>query len=293
MFQGRGSPITKIITIANQKGGVTKTTLCQHLSFCLAEAGRQVLCIDLDPQANLTASLVSDPEAAAPIAISGLMRCLLEDRELPPPGDYLTGCGVGVDLIAGSKELSRIESDLHTEMGTEQFLHEILWPLRGSYDYILIDTNRAASPLMVNALTAADSVLVPICPEFYSTEGLGDLITTVLKNRRRLNPSIQFEGIVFSRCNLRTNLYREIRVSVEAAFAGKMPIFETAIPETVKVSEAISRGLTVMEYAPESRAAEAYRALTKELIQHEPKPLTAREGCPVHVVPGGGSRAIG
>ena len=118
---------------------------------------------------------------------------------------------------------------------------------------------------MTNALTAADSVLIPLCPEFYSTEGLGDLIRSVLKNKRRLNPDITFEGIVFSRCNLRTNLYRSTRTNVEKAYYSAIRVFQSAIPDTVKVGDAISRGLTVMEYAPDSKASTAYRAFAKEL----------------------------
>ena len=122
---------------------------------------------------------------------------------------------------------------------------------------------------MTNALTAADSVLIPLCPEFYSTEGLGDLIRSVLKNKRRLNPDITFEGIVFSRCNLRTNLYRSTRANVEKAYYGAVRVFQSAIPDTVKVGDAISRGLTVMEYAPDSKASTAYRAFAKELMEHD------------------------
>ena len=243
----------RIITVANQKGGVTKTTVCQHLSYILAEEGRRVLCVDFDPQTNLTSSLLSEGQAPA-LNISGIMARLLEDQDLPEPSNYIQRCGK-VDLISGSKSLGKLETSLLTEMGTERFLQEILSPLRPHYDYIIIDTNRAASPLMTNALTAADSVLIPICPEFYSTEGLTDLIASVLKNRRRLNPGIEFEGIVFSRCNLRTNLYRTTRANVESAFRDEIRVFKTAIPETVKVGDAISRGLTVMEYAPESKAS--------------------------------------
>ena len=139
---------------------------------------------------------------------------------------------------------------------------------------------------MTNALTAADSVLIPICPEFYSTEGLSDLISSVLKNRRRLNPAIQFEGIVFSRCNLRTNLYRTTCANVEAAFQDEIRVFRTAIPETGKVGDAIRRGLTVMEYAPDSKASIAYRAFAKELISHVESTPTQRST--LHVLPGSG-----
>lgn len=280
----------RIITVANQKGGVTKTTICQHLSYILAEQGRRVLCVDFDPQTNLSATLLPDGQAPA-LNISGVMTRLLDDQDLPNPASYIQRCGK-VDLIPGSKALGKLETSLLTEMGTERFLQEILSPLRPHYDYIIIDTNRAASPLMTNALTAADSVLIPICPEFYSTEGLSDLISSVLKNRRRLNPGIQFEGIVFSRCNLRTNLYRTTRANVENAFRGEIRVFKTAIPETVRVGDAISRGLTVMEYAPESKASTAYRAFAKELISYAEQNAPAQRGS-LHVLPGGGDRRVG
>ena len=280
----------RIITVANQKGGVTKTTVCQHLSYILAEEGRRVLCVDFDPQTNLSATLLPDGQAPA-LNISGIMARLLEDQDLPTPSSYIQRCG-NVDLIPGSKTLAKLETSLLTEMGTERFLQEILSPLRSHYDYIIIDTNRAASPLMTNALTAADSVLIPLCPEFYSTEGLSDLIASVLKNRRRLNPSIEFEGIVFSRCNLRTNLYRTTRANVENAFRDEIRVFKTAIPETVKVGDAISRGLTVMEYAPESKASIAYRAFAKELISYVEQSAPAQRSA-LHVLPGGGDRRVG
>lgn len=280
----------RIITVANQKGGVTKTTICQHLSYILAEQGRRVLCVDFDPQTNLTSSLLSEGQAPA-LNISSVMARLLEDQDLPDPSSYIQRCGK-VDLISGSKSLGKLETSLLTEMGTERFLQEILSPLRPHYDYIIIDTNRAASPLMTNALTAADSVLIPICPEFYSTEGLTDLIASVLKNRRRLNPGIEFEGIVFSRCNLRTNLYRTTRTNVESAFRGEIRVFKTAIPETVKVGDAISRGLTVMEYAPESKASIAYRAFAKELISYAEQSTPAQRSA-LHVLPGSGDRRVG
>lgn len=280
----------RIITVANQKGGVTKTTICQHLSYILAEQGRRVLCVDFDPQTNLTSSLLSEGQAPA-LNISGIMTRLLEDQDLPDPSSCIQRCGK-VDLISGSKSLGKLETSLLTEMGTERFLQEILSPLRPHYDYIIIDTNRAASPLMTNALTAADSVLIPICPEFYSTEGLTDLIGSVLKNRRRLNPGIEFDGIVFSRCNLRTNLYRTTRANVESAFRDEIRVLKTAIPETVKVGDAISRGLTVMEYAPESKASIAYRAFAKELISYAEQCAPAQRSA-LHVLPGGGDRRVG
>lgn len=259
--------VCKIITVANQKGGVAKTVTCQHLAYALVKHGRKVLTIDFDPQINLTATLATNVDTLPPLSISDLFNSLLVDEALPDTAQYIASRD-GIDFIPGSKELSRQESVLQTEMGTERFLQSIIDPLRNDYDYIIIDTNRAASPLMVNALTAADSVLIPINPEFFSTEGLGDLITTVLKNKRRINPRLAFEGILFTMCDVRTNLYRTTRESVEAAFADEIKIFRTAIPRTVQVGEAVLRGMTVMEYDKSSKAGFAYMDFAEELIGH-------------------------
>lgn len=259
--------MSRIITVANQKGGVTKSVVCQHLSRVLADKGFRTLAVDMDPQINLTMSLACVDVSQFSCDMNTLLGCLLEEQPLPPTETYIAHSN-GVDFIAGSKLLYRQESTLRLEMGSERFLASILSPLRTSYDYIIIDTNRADSPLLINALTAADSVLIPVCPSFYSTEGLSDLVATVLKNRRRLNPSLAFEGILFSNCNLRTRLYRETRFDVEAAFGGEMPIFQTAIPHTVQVEEAVRRGMTVMEYDPISKASTAFRALGEEVIAH-------------------------
>lgn len=274
----------RTITIGCQKGGVGKTTVCQHLAYCLAAQGLRVLAVDLDPQINLTVSLTK-PETRVPqYHIANLLTYLLNDQPLPPASTYIAKSGK-IDFLAGSKNLSGLEPVLQTEMGAEQFLSDILAPLRTSYDYILIDTNRATSPLMVNALTAADSVLIPVCPEFYSTEGLSDFITTVLKNKRRLNPHIEFEGIVFSMCDLRTNQYRETRTAVETAFESQIPVFQTAIPRTVQVGEAISRGMTILEYAPSCKASLAYQSLAKEVTAHvkpRDQPKADQNNVPAH-----------
>ena len=257
----------KIITIANQKGGVGKTVTCQHLAYALTEQGKRVLTVDFDPQINLTATLATNHDSQPKHCIADLMSFMLRDEPLPDASSFVASHGQ-IDFIYGSKEMSRLESLLPTEMGTEHFLTCILAPLREVYDFIIIDTNRAASPLMVNALTATDSVLIPINPEFYSTEGLSDLITTVLKNKRRLNPKISIEGILFTMCDLRTNLYQNIRNDVEAAFEGEIRVFNTAIPRTVQIGEAVRRGLTVFEYDKTSKAGAAYREVVKELMSH-------------------------
>lgn len=257
----------KIIVSANQKGGVGKTITCLHLAYVLAEKGRKVLVIDFDPQINLTTSLMPENEDYPLYNMNDLLEMLLNDKPLPNDEEYIYRTK-RIDIIPGSRELHRQETALRLEMGSERFLSAILEPMRHSYDYIIIDTNRANSPLLTNALTAADSVLIPICPTYYSLEGLSDLITTLLKNRRRLNPRLAFEGILLSNCEERTRLFREIRAEVTEAFGKDVPIFRTAIPHTVQVEEAVRRGMTVLEYAPASKASKAFLAFGEEVIAH-------------------------
>lgn len=259
--------MSRIITVANQKGGVTKSVVCQHLSRVLVDKGLRTLVIDMDPQMNLTMSLCAMDTQQFTCDMNDLLTALLEERPLPPQEDFIVR-HKGVDFVPGSKQLYRQESTLRLEMGSERFLATLLSPLRTSYDYIIIDTNRADSPLLINALTAADSVLIPICPTFYSTEGLSDLIATVLKNRRRLNPHLTFEGILFSNCEERTRLYRDARADVTEAFGRDIPIFQTAIPHTVQVEEAVRRGMTVLEYDPGAKVSAAFCALGEEVIAH-------------------------
>lgn len=265
----------KIIAIANQKGGVGKTATCQNLSFALAEKGYRVLVVDFDPQMNLTTSFVLSSEALPKYSAYDLLDYALQGQELPVPEEYLVHTS-GPDILPGSKRLARQEKMLLTEMGSEGLLKSIIAPLKTAYDFIIIDTNRASSPLMVNALTAADSVLIPVTPEFYSTEGLTDVVTTVLTNKRRLNPSLKFEGILFTISDIRTNLYKESRAEVETAYGEEVHVFKEAIPRTVQVGEAIKRGQTVLQYDTQSTASLAYRALAEEVIQNAQNEKTTR-----------------
>ncbi len=199
---------TKIIAIANQKGGVAKTTSVRNLAYSLGELGQKVLAVDFDPQSNLSASFV-DENISINTTIAEVMNKAMDEEEIPEKETYIYRQGK-VDFIPSSIHLSVVEANLRMEMGSEKLLSNILEPLRKEYNFILVDTNPSLGPLTTNALSAADSVVIPINPEFYATMGLTDLTKTILKIRKRINPNIQFEGILMTMCDMQTNLHKEV-----------------------------------------------------------------------------------
>lgn len=262
----------KIITVANQKGGVAKTTTVRNLAYSLAELGYRVLIADDDPQSNSTASLFVEDEESEDTSktvttMANLMTMAMDGEELPPKSEYIRKLGK-IDFIPNDIHLAVVEANLRMEMGSEKVLSSILEPLREDYDFILIDTNPSLGPLTTNALSAADSVLITINPEFYATIGLQDLTKTILKVKRRINPKIEFEGILLAMCDLRTKLHRRICAEVNKAYGNSMKIFKTSIPRTIDAGEANDRGLSILEYNPESKAGLAYDEFAKELIGH-------------------------
>ena len=240
----------KIIVVANQKGGVAKTSTVRNLSYALAEMGKKVLVVDFDPQYNLTTSFGVLP-TQAPYNTGTLITNLLLDESLPDTNEFIQKIG-SVDLIPSSRSLTVAEANL-------------LNPLRLSYDYIIVDTNPSLGSLTINALTAADEVIIPIDPELFALTGLQALVDTIKKIKRKLNPSIEIGGILFTKCNKRTNLYRRTYGQVTKAFQS-LPIFNCQIPYTVKVGDANSYGMSVMELEQANPASLAYLELAKEVL---------------------------
>jgi len=194
------------------------------MAYSLGELGKRVLAVDFDPQANLTASFVDD-STSVHTTIAEVMNKAMDEEELPNKAEYIHSHGK-VDFIPSSIHLSVVEANLRMEMGSEKLLSNILEPLRSNYDFILIDTNPSLGPLTINALSAADSVIIPINPEYYATMGLTDLTKTILKIRKRINPGIQFEGILMTMCDMQTNLHKEVCAEVTEAYGNGMKIFK-------------------------------------------------------------------
>ncbi len=268
--------MAKILMCGSFKGGVGKTASSWNLAYSLAEMGKKVLAVDFDSQANLSTCFGIEDTAAVPVTIGHLMMDRLEDEELPDAKDYIRSRN-GVDFIPSSMVLSAVEGRLRTEMGAERMLSGILEPLRERYDYIILDTCPSLGTLTINALTAADEVLIAVNPQLLAMMGLQDFIRTVKKVRSRLNDRLEIAGILLTMCDARTNLCKVITEQVTETFEGQIRIFRSVIPNTVKVGESIYYSEPLLEYAPGSKACTAYRNLAREVVGNESE-CTEKEG---------------
>ena len=248
--------MAEIITVANRKGGVGKTTTTLNLSYSLKELGKKVLVIDLDPQANLTRCF--DVESLENIKTIGhLLMAELGEEENYSVKDYIISYDE-IDLIPSSIYLSATETQMRSETGSERILSEIIEQVREHYDYVLIDTSPALNILTINALCASDSVLVTADIQMFAVLGINELLKTVQKIKKRVNSKLKVKGILLTMCDNRTNLYKTLTEQVEEMFQGRIKVFQTKIPKTVKVGEAIYSGQSIKKYAKGSSVDVAY-----------------------------------
>ena len=257
--------MARIIMCGSFKGGVGKTASSWNLAYSLAEMGKRVLAVDFDSQANLTTCFGIEDPAAVPVTIGHLMMNWLEDEEMPNPSEFIQSRN-GVDFIPSSMMLSAVDSKLRMEMGSEKMLAGILELLRELYD---VDTCPSLGTLTINALTAADEVIIAVNPQLLAMMGLQDFIRTVKKVRSRLNDRLQIAGILLTMCDARTNLCKVITEQLTDTFNGQIRIFKSIIPNTVKVGESIYYSEPLLEYAPENKACKAYRNLAEEVVGDE------------------------
>ena len=240
----------KIYMIGAMKGGVGKSVSVFNLAYSLQKRGKRVLAVDFDPQANLTTCFGAED---VDVAIGDLMMAVIEDEELPEREEYIWERN-GVDFIPSSIQLSGVEAKLRLEMGTEKMLATILEPLKGDYDYILIDTSPSLGALNINAMAAADEVIVTVNPQLLAMMGLQDFLKSVKKIKSRLNEKLNVAGILLTMCDARTILCKTITEQVAETFQGQIRIFESKIPNTVKVGESVYYSEPLIEYAPDSNA---------------------------------------
>lgn len=250
--------IGRVIAIANQKGGVGKTTTAVNLSACLATLGKRVLLIDIDPQGNTTSGIgVNKADVKYCIYDVIINDVAMEEAILPSGVDNLS-------LLPATIQLAGAEIELVPTISREFRLRRAVQLMRSIYDFIIIDCPPSLGLLTVNALTAADSVLIPIQCEYYALEGLSQLLNTIRLVQKHLNTSLEVEGVVLTMLDARTNLGLQVIEDVKKFFRDK--VYQTVIPRNVRLSEAPSHGRPVIQYDPKSKGAETYMDLAKEVI---------------------------
>ena len=259
-----------VIAVVNQKGGTGKTTTCENLGIGLANEGKKVLLVDTDPQGSLTIALGNPRPDDLPVTLTDLMAKIMQDQP-PLPKEGILSHEEGVDLVPANITLSGMEVSLVNAMSRETVLRQVLDALKFQYDYILLDCMPSLGMLTVNALAASDQVLIPVQANYLSAKGLEQLLQTVNKVKRQINPKLRIEGILLTMVDSRTNYAKEISTLIRDTYGSKLKVYDADIPRSVRAAEISAEGVSIFKHDPGGKVAEAYRSLTKEVLQNAEK----------------------
>ncbi|HFD3450824.1 MULTISPECIES: ParA family protein [Enterococcus] len=255
--------MAQIISVANQKGGVGKTTTTVNLGACLASLGKKVLLVDMDAQGNATSGVgIRKPDVTRDIYDVLVNELPIDEATLITEHENLS-------IVPATLQLAGAEIELTSMMARESRLKGSLADVSSQYDYILIDCPPSLGHLTINSFTASDSILIPVQCEYYALEGLSQLLNTVRLVQKHFNPELEIEGVLLTMYDARTNLGNEVVEEVRKYFREK--VYETIIPRNIRLSEAPSHGKPIIDYDPRSRGAEVYQALAKEVVSREEK----------------------
>ena len=255
----------QVIAVVNQKGGTGKSTTCANLGIGLAQAGKKVLVVDVDPQASLSISLGHSQPDDLPVTLSDLMGKVLNDQPIAP-GEGILHHAEGVDLMPSNIQLSGMEVSLVNAMSRETILRQYLDTVRKQYTHILLDCQPSLGMLTVNALAAANRLIVPVQAEYLPAKGLEQLLRTISKVRRQINPKLGIAGILVTMADMRTIYTRDVIDLLHSTYDGKLRVFDNIIPASIRAAETSAEGRSIFLHDPTGKVSAAYTALTKEVL---------------------------
>ena len=261
---------TTMIAVVNQKGGTAKTTTVENLGIGLARTGKKVLLVDVDPQASLTISLGYPRPDELPVTLTDLLSSSINDKPVNLAEGILHQ-PEGVDLIPSNIEMAGLEVALVNTMNRERMLKQFLERIKSNYDYVLLDCMPSLGMLTVNALVAADAALIPVQANYLSAKGLEQLLQTINKVRRQINPKLRIEGILLTMVDGRTNYAKDISSLIRDTYGTRIKVFDSVIPRSTRAAEISAEGKSIFAYDPKGKVAAAYEDITKEVLKNAEK----------------------